>query len=121
MLFTVHGPFDVINGSSSCLTTQSSDVLSVGCTFSHIFFFGLSCFSGSSSWPAQITRSPIGTPSGGSTSSMESTPLPHKTIACDSTPFSFVGFMLATTTTRRLAISSIGTYLTRPETTCRVR
>ena len=43
--------------------------------------------------------------------------LPHSTIANDSTPLSFVGFMFATTSTRRSRISSMGMNLTRPLTT----
>ena len=43
----------------------------------------------------------------------------HKTMASDSTPRIFVGFMFATRTTRALSILSIGMCFTNPEQTCK--
>ena len=98
---TRHTPPDVVKATPFHSATQSPRVAKSGWMASKIFFFGLSCRSGSPSYPSKVTRSPTAEPSGGVTSStFPSGPVAANTMAWLCTPRIFDGFMLATHRTR---------------------
>ena len=65
----LQGPCGVEKGSCWKRAVPSGAVFISGCSLSHSFLRGLSCFSGGASCPSNMPRSPSGAAGGGSTSS----------------------------------------------------
>mmetsp|Transcript_13109 Transcript_13109/g.55867 ORF Transcript_13109/g.55867 Transcript_13109/m.55867 type:complete len:399 (-) Transcript_13109:813-2009(-) len=114
-----HASPPVKSGVPLYAATPSARTEKSGLTASKTFFFGLSTSSGSPGNDAHATIAPFGAEAGGSKgSTFPFEPVPQRTIAVDSTPRIFEGFMFATTTTLLPSISASGTWSTSPETTC---
>mmetsp|Transcript_1831 Transcript_1831/g.6740 ORF Transcript_1831/g.6740 Transcript_1831/m.6740 type:complete len:285 (+) Transcript_1831:92-946(+) len=120
MVGNVHGPSAAAKGTSLYSATPSAETVKSTLTVSNTFFLGLSTSSASPMKPSTVIFAPLAVPVGGMTSSvLPSALVPQRTMAADSTPRIFDGFMFDTQTTRAPVNSSSVKCLTKPLTTWR--